>query len=504
MKKKQTCIELLINIACVSVLIVTVIPILLLAKYNYPSADDWSYGACTYNVIKSGGNFVDFIQASLGTTLDTWLHVEGKFIGAFFATLQPGIWGEKCYVIVPWLLLGMIIFSELYFFRFVLCKGCKKENCLLWLPVVAPSIAMQILYCPSPSESFYWYTGAMSYTFSYTISLILLVLFLKLAMEKSINRKYAIKAIPAGLLAFLIGGMNFGTSLSCFLTLCVLSAIFLIYDKGAVARTWFVTVLSGVSLMACILAPGNANRISSNFGGETGTPIEAVVMSLVRSATNIYSWTNVKVILMLFLIIPFIWRCVKNTDWKFRLPGIFTVLTFGLYASQCTATMYVDGTTGGGRMAVILFYTYYVWMISNLIYWLGWLSRSQNKVKNLIEWIQNKMGKFLLPYCAIIAILIAGAIYVTDLHEITAYRAYRDWKQGWAQQYAQEWDARLEVLHDDNVTEVEFTPVSKCPEFYVYTDLQEADGHIWVNSACATYYGKESVSIVNPSMPREE
>ena len=32
-------------------------------------------------------------------------------------------------------------------------------------------------------------------------------------------------------------------------------------------------------------------------------------------------------------------------------------------------------------------------------------------------------------------------------------------------------------------------------ELLMYTDLQPEDGYVWVNGACAEYYGKESVTV---------
>lgn len=32
-------------------------------------------------------------------------------------------------------------------------------------------------------------------------------------------------------------------------------------------------------------------------------------------------------------------------------------------------------------------------------------------------------------------------------------------------------------------------------ELLMYTDLQPENGYVWVNSACAEYYGKESVTV---------
>ncbi len=508
MKNKQKYMEILINIACVAALIVVLIPLLLLAKYNYPSADDWSYGAYTYKVVKNGGNLVEIMQAASGKALQTYLNVEGRFVGAFLATLQPGIWGEKYYVIVPWLLLGMIVFSAAYFVKYFLCKGGKIENRRMWIPVVVPSLIMQILYCPYPVESFYWYTGSMNYTFSYCLSLILLVLFIKMATAEVVEGKYVITAIVAGMLAIAVGGMNFGTSLSSFLVLCVLTVLYFVYDKRAVGRTLHVTLLLGASLMLCIFAPGNANRISSNFGGETGSPIDAVIMSLVRSVTNMYSWTNIKVILMIAFIAPFVWKSVKNVDWKFRFPGIFTVLTFGLYASQSAPTMYVDGTTGGGRMAAILYYSYHLWVLANVYYWTGWLYRVRSKcpkaLKKSMGTVYSAVQRFLLPYCAVVGVILVSVIYLQDLKEISSYKAYRDYRQGWAQQYAKEWDERIAILKDESVTQVEFAPLSVYPEMILYTDLQDKDGHIWVNIDCARYYDKESIIVVDPADAKTE
>ena len=495
MKNRTTIKGILINIACILAIVIVVFPLLWLAQYNYPSADDWSYGASGYQVIKSGGSFFEVLKASINTTWQTYMNVEGRFVGIFLATLQPGIWGEKYYVVVPFILIGAIVFSEMLLFKSVLCEGCKKENKWLWLPVVAPMLIMQILYCPFTEESFYWYTGSMYYTFSYGLSLVLLVLFWRLATKEYSKGTYAVMAVAAGLLAVMVGGMNFGTSLACLLSLLVLSFIFIIYNRKALFRTWFVTLLEMVSLMLCVFAPGNTNRINNNFGGETEGALEAVWMSLVRSFTNIYSWTNIKVILMIMFVIPFLWKCLKNIKWKFRFPGIFTLMTFGLYASQSAPTMYVNGTTGGGRMAAVLFYSYFVWIVGNIIYWLGWLSKRQYKAGVILDKIQSKFGKWLISYCVLVSVLLVGLIYVTDLRQISSYRAYRDWKQGWAEQYAYEWEARLEILHDDSIKEVEFQPLSVFPEVIMYTDLQDENGYLWVNEACATYYDKESIKI---------
>lgn len=489
---------IILNVISVLALLVVIFPLLLISQYNYPTADDWSFGRKGYELLQSGRGIWQVLRGTFTTVRDNYMNWEGRFSAVLFASLQPGIFGEKCYVLVAYIMIGILVLSEIIFCGYFMSIGAFRQNCRFILPITIPPLIMQILYTPSPEESFYWYTGSVNYTFVFGLSLMLLVLFFKLSIQNYPIWKYVSMSVLAGLMAILVGGNNFATSLSCFLALCALSGFFLAARRKAFYRTWFITLLMAVSLVVCIFAPGNANRLSGNFGGETGSALGAIGMSIVRSAVNIYSWTNIKVLLMLILVIPFMWMAVKNMEFRFSVPPLFTVITFGLYSSQIVATMYVDGTTGGGRMAAILYYSYLLWVVWNVFYWLGWLRKHNFKLLQRIHKTGERFGNFLLPYCALVGFVLVILIYKTDLRDLTSYKAYRNWRQGFAQQYAAEWDARLEVLHDENVTQVEFAPLTVRPEMLLYTDLQEESGYYWVNKACAQYYGKEYIHIVLP------
>ncbi len=501
MKKSDKISLVSINIVYVLALAVVVLPFLLVAGYNFPSADDWSYGKNAYKALAAGGGFFDVLQCAFENMTRNYVEWEGRFSNSFLASLQPGIWGEEYYCIVPWMMLGGLIIGELVL-AWMLFAADDKQNRWLVLPIMVPSLIMQILYTPSISESFYWYTGAVNYTFIFALSMVLYGLFMKLAVGDTKGWRLVLLAVGASFLAVLIGGDNFSTSLSTFLAMVVLSVIFAFTNRRGLRRTWYLTLLTGASLVACIMAPGNTSRLEGNFGGSTtGNALEAVWQSLVRTFTNMYSWTDVKVLLMVLLIAPFVWMAVKNIKFDFKFPAVFSLLTFGLYASQITATLYVDGTTGGGRVAGILYFFYHVWIVGNLCYWLGWLHRVSAKCSKEALQCHDKLScivrKGILPYCAVMGLILCGIIYKSDLKEISSYRVYRDWRQGWAAQYAKDWEERLVILRDPSVTVVEFAPVGAFPEAYVYTDLQDKDGYVWVNKACASYYGKKSVMVVD-------
>ncbi len=489
---------IVINVILVLALLAVVFPLLLIAQYNRPSADDWSFGVYSYAAVRQGKGVIGVLRGAFETVKYYYMNWEGRITIPFLGALQPGIWGEKYYAVVPWIMLGGMVAAQTAVCRFCCCAVAGKENRQYILPIAVPMLILQIMYVQFPVETFYWYNGSVSYTFLYALSLFTLVLLGKLGLADGRGPKQIITAVLECILIVIVGGGNFATSLSCFLSMCVLAVLCYFFRRETFKKIYIYPCLMLIMLLLCIFAPGNIGRLNGNFGGEAeNSALRAIIMSFVQSLTNIYSWTNGKILLGLLFIFPFIWMAVKNIRFSFRLPGLFTLVTFGIYASQSTATMYVDGTTGGGRMAAILYYSYLLWMAGNVGYWAGWLNRRTGyKAKQLLDRIGDRFGRYLIVYCGLIGLVLMGAIYLSDLKDISSYKAYRDWRQGWAQQYAAEWDARIEVLRDESIKEVEFAPLTVCPEMLLYTDLQEKTGYYWVNSACAQYYGKDRVDIV--------
>lgn len=483
----------MINILCALAMLLIASPLLIMGHFNYPSADDWSLGKLTSQAVKNGEGIVGVLKEAVNSVLLWREKGEPRFSAAFLGTLQPGIWGEHFYRITPWIMIGSLIFAEVLFCAYLL-KSEDRENRKMVLPVVIPSLLIQILCVPYPVESFYWYVGGVNYTFAFSLSLFLLYLFLRLKEGNMKKGKSIFFMTFGGALAFIIGGNNYAASLSSTCTFIALSLLLLYKDRKALLRTMPITVLTAIGLALCLAAPGNLVRLNDEFGGTTTGAAYAIWMSLWRSFVNMYSWTSLKIIIMIILIAPFLWRAVGRLRYSFNYPLIFTAFTFGIYASQITATMYVDGSTGGRRMADILYYGYHVWMLLNEGYWIGWLQRRKFTEKlsgltHLKKWIYQRL---LLWFCAG-CIILAGTIGVTELKTLSTYRACAWLLKGYAKDYAQAWEERLVILKDDSVKEVYFDPLPGYEELVFYTDLKQGDN--WVNKACAGYYGKEYVGL---------
>lgn len=483
---------ILIHIAWILALAVILWPLFTIAKYDYPSADDWSFGKYMYRAMQAGEGIAGVFHAIYQTLAqNVW---EARFSILILSALQPAAFGEHFYRITPYLMIGSVILSQFLLLRECIA-GQAKENRWLILPIGIPMAILQVLYCPYPEESFYWYNGSVNYTFVYSLSLVLLTLYLEIALRETGKAKRVVLTVLACLLAILVGGNNFSTSVSTMCLLICLQILFLICRKDAFRRTWIVTLLETLSVLMCVTSPLTATRLNGNFGGSTATsPLMAIWLSLERTFLNIISWTNLKVLLLLVLLIPFFWKAVRKMSYEFRFPGLFTALTFGVYASQATATIYVDGTMGGGRQGAILWYFYVLWMVANVLYWCGWIAK-RDAIAAKAEKADQLAGKYLLRYSTAAGVLLAAAVLFGNVQSTTSYRAYRMWKNGWAQAYGAGWEERITVLKDDSVKNPVFRPLNYV-ELLMYTDLQPENGYVWVNTACAEYYGKESVTVV--------
>ncbi len=492
MDRKEKDIKI-INIQCVLAMILVALPLLILGHFNYPSADDWSFGGTTYKTIEEGGNVLNVLKAAFDVVIVWREKGEPRYANAFLGALQPGIWGEHFYRITPWLMIGSLIFSEILLCGYFLRENDGRNKKII-LPVIIPSLLLQILCVPYPVETFYWYTGAVNYTFIFALSLIQLVIFLKLKRGEINKKKTMLLLLLGCILSVFVGGDSYAASLS---TVCIYAAgsfAMLICDRKALLRTMPLTLVTIMGLILCLVAPGNQVRLDTEFGGTTTGASYAIIMSLKRSALNMYSWTDLKIIIMLILIAPFLWKALKSVTCKFKYPVVFTVFTFGIYASQIVATMYVDGSTGGRRMADILYYGYHVWMLLNEGYWIGWLQRRGfTEIFPVLTGIKKWFDQRLLPWFCTGCIILAGTIGLMELKTLSTYRACAWLLKGYAKDYAQAWEERLIVLKDDSIKEVYFDPLPGYEELIFYTDLQYGDN--WVNRACAEYYDKEYVGL---------
>lgn len=476
--EKNTLGEKWLALLLLAAFIISFVPCVIIALYNHPSLDDFSFGVLPRLARMNGGSAMDIIAAAakqVGISYETW---QGTFCGIFLMALQPAVFGEQFYfigaLVVYFILIGSTIYAVRTFFYRSLNNCGQAIVCII-------IIALSIHFLPSPVEAFYWYNSAMYYTGFYSLSLVLLCFSYK-HMKADGNSIAGSALLVIG--SFCIGGGNYVTALlytELMLCLCIYS----FYKKSAFRVTMLLAVISvAAGLAISALAPGNAVR-AEFFNGWPF--VQAIIQAFKNGIIYIVEYsTKPPVILCIASLYPFLARAAGVSKISFKYPVIVLGISFCIFCSQYAPTLYGTGGMGGGRVQNIRFFSYIWYMIFNIYYVTGWYAKKREAVSN--REAGGKTG-FKFSIAAIILALIT--LPLTGWANVTGISAARSLLSGQASAYHLEQLSREEMLRSDNM-KIELPRLSSKPYVLFFADVsKDEDG----NRGICEFYGKESVVL---------
>ena len=481
----------LIAILIVILFLFSIIPLLDIAKYNYPSADDYNYSVYAHDAWENTHSILNTIKASSKMVINTYNSWQGTFSAIFIMSLTPSLFGEQFYFIGTYILIIALIFATLFICK-VIFIDYFKTNKWIYLIVTLVPLAISMQTVPSPIDSFYWYNGSMYYTFFYSLSLILIGLILKFL--KTDNKYYLIGMY---ILDLIIGGGNFVTAL---VTLIILFSfiIFCIFKKSKQLKFHVITFLFCISaFILSVIAPGNLIRQASC---EKINSIYAIFKSFKFGINYLFNWTDLLVILMILFLIPFIFLIIKDIKFNFKFPMLVTIFTFCIFCATFTPPLFATNDIPL-RIKNIIYYEFYWLLIVNVFYYVGWI---YNKFKNAISennMIFNKIQKGLIKYSFINAIVIV-TIFILYNYSTKIYRNYLTYdailslKSGEAEEYHEQMKQRIEIYNDNTNKNPVVTEFKIKPKLLFYADITK-DPLNWINISVSDYYNKDTIKLTN-------
>lgn len=517
--------------------LLSVIPLYIIGMYAHPSVDDYYYGTQTVQVWNETHSIASVIKCSFDEMLNTYNIWQGNFSAIFLMRLQPGIFGEQYYFITPLILLSAYIGFSIFFFYTALKKIFKTDSYLAaTVGICLTFVSIQL--CMTPSDSFYWYNGAIYYTFFYSLMLFLFALLIRMRTAKAAGT--VIFTLISFVLAFLIGGSNYATALfmCIMLALAAGAAIYsVLTKKNKVIRSYHMAAYIIVALAAMaglfisMAAPGNAFRQDS-VGGSTGI-LKTFIYTFAFGGYSIAKVLNAPCLIFFVCMIPAFYSIAKKSGFSYRYPLLVAVFTFGLYCSMGTPVFYAQGLRMPYRMMNIIFFAAYVYIAFNMIYLLGWIWNKYGNdshenmshkdtdkintgkkhislddiVNNFYDKIKasrkNAMLALAISLCAFVIACI-GCIEVGETEYKSGDAGFSNLPlsaaaalsllNGDAKTYDTELTARDEYLTSTSDDEQFITvpALSKRPAPIFHSDITDDAGD-WHNAHLAMYYRKECV-----------
>ncbi|MGO5168350.1 DUF6056 family protein [Bacillota bacterium LCP21S3_A4] len=499
----------------------SLIPVLVIGKYDYPSADDFSMGLGTRLVYEATGSLLAVADKILSETVRyyrTWI---GYFTSCLFTTVSPATFGEAWYALTPAVILLALHVGVAVFF-YALMEKALGMNRYARRCMTVLALFLMVQRMPEGSlrvEAFYWYSGAGNYTLTFSAGLLYLAFYvLSVCGVRSKNRSLFL--VLACIMGFLAGGGNYLSALS-FAVVSVLFAVYLVKRKiGRLLPAAFYLCGFAVSC----LSPGNRIR-----GGEAEGygALKSILLSLYYTLSYpLNQWMNWAVLLILALAGVIFWMGFAEIEFSganakaggaaasetgsgaqavqlgFTAPFPAAVLAYGIVSCVVTPALYAQGNMDAGRIQST-FWLHAVLVLLLLEWYLvGGLYRRFSKEQNAsaVSCLQNASAASCLRNGAggfVRAILLFFIVFSLlavkgnpDFY--TGTSAVSELLDGSAAQYGRENEERLRILKNPREQDAVLPRYTVQPNLLYFEDVSE-DPDDWINQKMSEYYGKNSI-----------
>lgn len=448
------------RLSCLLIVIyvLSLIPVLIIGKYDYPSADDFSMGLGTRLVYEATGSFFAVAGKILSETARyyrTWI---GYFTSCLFTTVSPATFGEAWYALTPAVILLALHIGVAVFF-YVLMEKALGMNRYVRRCMTVLALFLMVQRMPEGSlrvEAFYWYSGAGNYTLTFSAGLLYLAFYvLSVCGVRSKNRSLFL--VLACIMGFLAGGGNYLSALS-FAVVSVLFAVYLVKMKtrqGENSRMGMLCVIGSLlpaafylcGFAVSCLSPGNRIR-----GGEAEGygALKSILLSLYYTLSYpLNQWMNWAVLLILALAGVIFWMGFAEIEFsganakaggaaasekagetvrdaaapekagngaqavqlRFAAPFPAAVLAYGIVSCVVTPALYAQGNMDAGRIQST-FWLHAVLVLLLLEWYLvGGLYRRFSKEQNAsaVSCLQNASAASCLRNASAASCLRNGA-----------------------------------------------------------------------------------------------
>ncbi|MBE5825461.1 MAG: hypothetical protein E7307_02380 [Butyrivibrio sp.] len=470
----------IVRITLLVVFFISIIPILAMAFYAKPLFDDYN-STVIFRKYYENRNYLMAILSPIIWTIGMYISWQGTYTAEFLFALQPGAWPIPAYWLTTFIIIGSVSVSVDFFFRTIADKmfnSDKNYGSIIALLI----LTIQFQKVPFIHQGFYWYNGAIYYSFFFALALIEVALMLRLLFSKNeINRK---RSVLMAVLAFVISGGNYSTALVNCLFLFLLMFYVYVTDKGKFRALRLICIVAFIGLVISMIAPGNAVRAASD--GVSMPALRAIYKSVEYALWSIKWWLRPWQIAIFMCMVPVINKMVARSKVKFRFPVVALALMFGLYVAQMTPPFYGLSSPGAERQIDMYYYSFYLLITGCLIYMEGWIIQ---KLPEHCAWIEKVV--FFLP--AIGALVLVVGVAVKGVGDFNSYKIWDDIASGRAEQYDREYKAIAgKMAAEDGTCYVQ--DISQWTYSLDKLDIQK-DPEYWTNKSLAEYYGCEQVIL---------
>lgn len=474
-----------------AIVIISILPVLYISRYDHPSADDYGYSMAIHYALQDGAGPLEIIKTAFDNSAFYMQHWQGLYSSAFILSLQPGVFGEQYYAITPVIIIVMLYLGTAAFFGAILkyMLGARRRPALFIAMVV---VFYMVQAMPAPCEGLFWFNGAVNYLFFWGIMMCEAAFLIRYWFQ---SKNGIIPMLVAALLSFIISGGNHVTAFVCILF--NLTGCGLALWKKKKPLMLLPALVGIIGFIINITAPGTAVRMAKD--GRTVGVLDTIIHGGYHALVCNTTYMTFSMLMLFAVLTPIfvylIRRSKQRIRFSFTICLCMVLFDFVIIAAMYCVPYYAMKSMGRGRIYDTRFVMYVLLAVITYGYALGclinhWGKRRHQRIDiHGKKTCRNAAGAAVLFAACYIAVCGGGIN-----NSSTGLGAVRSLYGGYAQQYDAEYYTRLEILEDETVENAELPPFAVQPKLLFFSDV-EADRNIWPNTTVAAYYGKKSVCV---------
>ena len=471
--------------------LIGLIPVLYLSGYVHATGDDYGYGYRAREVWLSSHSLWQVLKAAGDTVANYWNGWQGTWFTIFLMALQPEVFWDNGYWIVPWVMLGITIFTTSVLTHYIMRKKMHLSNAT-WLCADILVLTAMLQYFPSTKSGIFWYNGTVHYIVPYGLAMISVWACGKFTDTE--KKRYWITALIC--MTFL-GGASYLAPLFVLVVLFYL----MVFVGGKKRQIFWLLIPVGAEisgLAVSYLAPGNQVRGGEEFGIHGTLILKTILACFSEGALTILDYVRTKpLIFLIFLMIGFfVYEEFRNNEHElqFKSPFIVIVMMYCLYCAMFAPGLYAGVELSGGVPNTI-YQVFLLTFLMMVLYSAGALAEKQKEERKKFDKLRFRTGM-----CVCVFVLFGGMYLAKGtLKDTTFYKCYEYIASGQAEDYKDQMEERLAILRNQSLRSVELPAMNSDQGPLMHMEVLE-DPEGWTNMVVCQFFQKDRVVQI----PRKE
>ena len=469
-----------------AVLVISILPVLKLSSYAIPWYDDYGYTKYTISFREAyGDSFFNALKGAVYQTKESWWAWQGTYSTTFISALSPLAWGSEYYPIGACFLVILSCVSSLIMFDAAARKifGMERYGALAF---AAAGTLLVIQKCAYPGHGFFWFNGGVHYMGMVSFFMLYIAAMICLIEKKGFLAEAFQRGITC-LLAFIVAGGNYVTLLQGMMIIPFILLFEFAKHKKQATRLLPSVGVYLVGFYLNVSAPGNSVRASAYTQIAT-KPVDAVIISVKTAIQKLPVYTDVFLIVIMILLIPVIWRALKNTEFSFKYPLVFVIMALGIYTAGYTPPIYAMGAAEVPRILNACKLGWHVALLLSEIYLIGWIRKKKDGAE--LKHFDGKLWQYCLGALIVVLAFLAGS---RNIYSYTTGGALYELCSGEADAFRAEYNERIRNIEEQQ-GDVRVAPYTHMTFYLTQGDLSY-DPEAEENSTMAAWYRKDSIAL---------